>query len=147
MEEKEKYLAEVDSNLKKFKGDISKLDNMVKKYSAPNRKKILAEGEIIKDKYKEAEEIYEKLKSSSQESFGDIKTASSEIFSSLSESLNGFTNLVSMKNLNRLTEEITDYSSEKISEVDDYIKKNPFSFIIGAFGVGIVIGLLINRLK
>ena len=147
MDDKAKYLTEVESNLKKYKGDITKLNNIVKKYNAPNKKKVLAKDKVIKEKFKEAEAIYKKLKSSSQGNFGTIQEASSKIFSSLSENVDDFTHLVSMKDLTHLTENITDYSSERLSEMDDYIRKNPFHFVLGAFGVGILIGFFINRLK
>lgn len=147
MDEREKYLNDVEANLKKYKGKISKMETVAKKYSASNKDKVRAEGEAIKKKYREAENIYKKLQSSSQENFEEIKKASSEVLDSLAASLDDFAHLITLKDLVRFQERITDYSCDALSETKDCVKKHPLTVVATALGVGVLIGLLVNRLR
>lgn len=147
MDDREKYISDMDANLKKFKGKIGNVDQIVKKYNSPNKSKIKSEGEILQEKYKKAEDAYQKLKASTQENFGEIRAASSEILDSLSESFDEFSHLLTAKDFNRLKDKTADFGAEKMSEVEDYIKQNPFTCLVGAFSIGLLLEFFMNRTK
>ena len=145
MDNRTQYLNEIDSNLKKYREKISKMNNVVKNSSHKNKDILLSED--LEKKYQKAEDIFKKLKSSSQENFAEIKAASTEIFDSLSQSFDKVTQLISEEDLNRLKKEAVKFGVQKASEAGGLVKKHPLTFLTGAFGVGILIGLFFNRFK
>jgi len=144
MQKKEKYLKDLESTLKKYKIKISEIDGLLKKKKIHN-KDHLVKG--VKEKYKQAEGIFQKLKSSSQDNFEEIKESSVEIFESLKEAFNEFIHLITMDDLSHAKDDITAYGSEKVCEVGDYIKKKPYICAAWVFGVGFLIGTFLKRSK
>lgn len=147
MQTKEKYLKDLESKMKVYKNKILEIDGLLKKSKFHNKSHLVLGNKALKDKFKQAENIFHKLKSSSKENFEEIRDSTSDIFESLKQALNDFTHLISMDEIYHAKDDIIDYGSEKISEVEDYMKKKPITCAAWAFGIGFLIGTYLTRSK
>ncbi len=142
MDKKDKYIKKIESNLKKYKDKISKIDSIMTDYKSSDRKHLLSESKNIKEKLKSAEGLFEKLKNSSQQNYEEIKESSSEVFDAVNDAFGEFSTLLTMDQLNHVKEDIVDYGHDKIFQIEDCIKKNPLTCAAYALGIGFLIGIL-----
>ena|ERR1700722_15552007 len=147
MENRKNYLKALDSKMKKYKNKILEIDKLLKKSKSPEKALLVSESNSLKEKFKQAEDIFQRLKSSSQENFADIKESSVEIFESLKEAYDDCSHLLTMDQLYQTKDDIAGYGNEKICEVGNYIKKKPLTCAAWAFGVGFLIGTFLTRSK
>jgi ElaB/YqjD/DUF883 family membrane-anchored ribosome-binding protein len=147
MDNKEKYTKKAKSNIDNYKNKMADLDKIMKSYKPHNKAHLESASQNLKEKYKEAEAIYKKLQSSSQENFEDIKESSAQIFDALKEAFSDFSHLLTIDQLYHTKDEIVDYGNEKVSDVQEYIKKNPLTCAGIALGAGFIIGLICKRSK
>jgi ElaB/YqjD/DUF883 family membrane-anchored ribosome-binding protein len=52
-----------------------------------------------------------------------------------------------MEQLSHAKDEIIDFSSEKLGEVENFIKKRPLKAAAWAMGIGFIAGLILTRTK
>ncbi len=147
MASKEKVIQSLEKNMKKYKNKVTSIDSLLKDYKAHNKEHLMEEREDLKEKLKEAEAIFKKLKSSSQENFEEIKASTTEAFTNLKEALHDFSNLLTIDQLYHARDEVVEYGSEKVTQVENYIKQKPLSSAAWAFGIGFLIGAFIKRSK
>lgn len=147
MTKKEKYIEDIGNKIEKYKDKLSDVDKLMKSYKAHNKVQLEKERQNLKEKYREAEAIFKKLKSSSQTNFEDIKESSTHIFEALKEAFDDFSDLLTLERLYHVKEEVVDYGNEKVSEVQEYIKKKPLTCAAIALGVGYLLGTLCKRSK
>ena len=127
MATQEQYIKDFEANMKKHADKIAKIDSQLKSYKANNKDRVLAGRAELKEKFKQADAIFKKLKSSSQENFGEIKESAGETLDSLTEAFQDFSGLLTMDQVYHAKDEITAYGSDKIIQVEDYIKHNPLA--------------------
>lgn len=147
MRKKEKYIESIENKIEKYKDKLSDVDKLMKSYKSNNKAQLEKERQNLKEKYKEAEAIFKKLKSSSQANFEDIKESSIYIFEDLKEAFEDFSDLLTLEKLYHVKDEVLDYGNEKVSEVQEYIKKKPLTCAALALGVGYLLGTLCKRSK
>lgn len=147
METREKYIKALEAKMKKYKNKISDVDSLLKNSKFHNKPHLVTESKTLKEKFKQAEDIFQQLKSSSKENFEEIKDSTAEIFDALKDALSDFSHFLTMDQIYHAKDEIAEYGCEKISEAEEYIKKKPLICAAGAFGVGFLIGTLLMRSK
>lgn len=147
MERKNKYIKELEEKMKKYKNKISEIDAQMKQRNFRDKPHLLSGNKSLKEKYKQAEYIFKKLSSASQENFEEIMDSSVEIFDSLKEALSEFSSLLTMDPVYYAKDEIVDYGNEKIKEIENCIKKKPLACAAWAFGIGFIIGKIFPRSK
>lgn len=145
--DKEKYVKTLETSMGKYKNKLEKIDEALKNYKAHNKDHLLAERNNLKEKYKQAEDIYEKLKNSTKENFKEIKESSAEIFDALKDAFHDYSSLLTMDQLYHVKDEVVEYGSEKMTEVEDYIKQKPLVCAAWAFGIGFLVGTVLTRSK
>ena len=144
MQDKEKYLKELESKIEKYKNKIKDMEIAMEGYKSKSKDNLMTESNNIKSQFKEAEEIFQKLKSSTEDEYEEIKESSAEIFEALKDAFNELSTSISFGNLSK---EIKELSNEKIVEIEDYIKEKPLTCASWAFGIGLVTGILIRRVS
>ena len=151
MANKEKYIKDFESNVKKYDAKLSKIESQIKSSKARNKAHLLAEREELKQKIKQADAILKKLKSSSKENFEEIKESAAETLGSLTEAFHDFSKLLTKDqlqgHLHHAKDEITTYGGDKATKVGNYIKQKPITAAACAFGIGVAIGLFLTRSK
>lgn len=147
MENKEKYIKNLESNMKRYQEKIASIDSLLKGYKAHNKDHLMAGRDDFKKKLKKAEDIYKKLKSSSKENYDEIKSASLDAFDALKEASHDFSGLLTIDQLYHAKDEITEYGCEKVNQVENYIKQKPLTCAAWAFGVGVLLGTFLTRSK
>lgn len=151
MANKEKYIKDFESNMKKYGTKLSKIDSQIKASKAHNKARLLEEREELKQKIKHADAILKKLKSSSKENFEEIKESATETLASLTEAFHDFSKLLTKDELqghfHHAKDEIAAYGGDKVTKVEDYIKQKPITAAACAFGIGVAIGLFLTRSK
>ena len=147
MASKEKFIKNIESKMKKYKNKVLEIDGVLKKGQFHDKEHLLSENKSLKETLKQAENIFQKLKSSSAENFEEIKESASDIFDSLKEALGDFSHLLTMDQLYHAKDDIVEYGCEKVSDVEEYIKKKPLTCAAGAFGIGFLIGTFLTRSK
>lgn len=101
----------------------------------------------MKYTYKTGEEIFKKLKSSTEENYEEVHEAFTKSFEAIKESFHEFSSLLTMEQLYRTKDEIADFSQEKIDEVEEYIRKYPALTAACALGIGFLVGTLLKIKK
>ncbi len=151
MANKEKYIKDFESSVKKYNAKLSKIESQIKASKEHNKAHLLAEREELKQKIKQADAILKKLNSSSKENFEEIKESAAETLGSLSEAFHDFSKLLTKDelkgHLHHAKDEITAYGGDKATKVGNYIKQKPLTAAACAFGIGVAIGLFLTRSK
>ena len=111
--------------MKKYKSKIKKIDASLKDSKLKGRDQLLSEVQGLKTKLKLAEDILKRLKSSPPGDFEDVKAISTAMFDQLKKSLQGYSESLSMDPVYRAKDDVVEYSCEKITQVEDCIKKKP----------------------
>ncbi|MBA3813506.1 MAG: hypothetical protein H0X26_03305 [Alphaproteobacteria bacterium] len=147
MENKEKYLNGLQSHMKKYANKVSQLDSKLKNYKAHNKEQLSAERKELAKKFEKAEAIYTKLKAASQENFEEIKNSAEEIFETFQEAFQDFSNSLTMDQIYRMKDDVAAYGSDKVEDIEGYIKKRPLASVAVIFGIGVLIGTILIRSK
>lgn len=147
MSTQEQYIKSFEQKMKKYTDKIAKIDSQLKSYKANNKAKLLSGREELKEKFKEGEAIYKKLKSSTKANFEEIKESAADTLDSLSDAFQEFSHLMTMDQLHYVKDEIAAYGTDKVIQAEDYIKRHPLEAAGWAFGLGFVVGLLLTRSK
>ena len=141
------YIQEMDSNMKKYKDKISKIENFLSEYSAGDKAHLVSENNSLKEAFEKGEDIFKKLKSSTEENYEEIHEAFAKAFEGIKEGFREFSTLLTMEQLWRAKDEITDYGQEKIDELQECIKKRPLLTAVCALGAGLLLGTLLKIRK
>lgn len=142
--DREKFLHYVETTLGIFKEKIkNKLDGSITENKGG--KSLAGEKVNPRESYRKAEEVYEKLKNSTENEWDELKHQASEIFESLNIQLSGMADIFSSPLLKDLPEKVSDYSQDKMEQVSSTIKDNPFNAILVAFGIGFAVGVFLRR--
>ncbi|MBY0293261.1 MAG: hypothetical protein K2W92_08260 [Alphaproteobacteria bacterium] len=141
------YIQDMESNMEKYKNKLSKIDNFLNEYNAQDNNHLISENKSLKDTFKKGEEIFKKLKSSTEENYEEIHEAFAKSFEAIKEGFREFSTLLTMEQLYRTKDEIVDYGQEKIDEVEEYIKKHPALTAACALGIGFLVGTLLKIKK
>ena len=147
MDKKDKFIKKTESTLEKYKDKIEKIDTLLANYKSTDKALLVTESKKIKENLKKADVAFKKLQSSSQDTFEEIKEYSLEIFDKLNDSFDEFSTHFTVDQLHHYKDEIANYGSEKISQAQSYIKKNPFTCAAYALGIGFILGKLLGRSK
>jgi hypothetical protein len=147
MDKNEKFLKDIESNLKKYKGKIAKIDDLLSNYKSSDKAYLVTQSKKIKDTLKKAEVTFKQLQTSSQDKFEDMKESFLEIYDMLSETFSDFSSHLSTDQLQHYKDEIANYSCDKMHDAQEYIKKNPLTCAAWALGIGFIIGKLMSRSK
>jgi len=147
MANKEEYIKELESNMDKYKNKISKIDSLLKNYKSDDKNNLVTESDNLKLKLQQAEQSLKKLKSATADTYETLKESSEEMWGSIKEAFHEFSSLLSMEQLIRTKDEIADYGSERIEDVQEYIKKRPLMTAAWALGIGFLVGTLLTRSK
>ena len=68
------------------------------------------------------------------------------LFNDLKEGLGQFSHLLTMDKIIHAKDEVAEYGMEKVSEAEEYVKKNPFTSAAIALATGFAVGALVRRL-
>lgn len=147
MNKKDKYIKDLQIKMKKYKHKILEIDAQMKQKRFRDKPDLLSESKSLKEKFKQAEHIFKKLSSASQENFEEIKESSVEIFDALKEAFRDFSSLLTMDQVYHTKDDIVEYGNEKVAEVEKYIKKKPLVSAACALGIGFLIGKILTRSK
>ena len=101
----------------------------------------------MKDTFKTGEEVFKKLKSSTEENYEEVHEAFTKSFEVIKEGFLEFSSFLTMEQLYRTKDEIADYNQEKIDEVEEYIRKHPALTATCALGIGFLVGTLLKIKK
>ncbi len=147
MSKKEDYIKQAEKSMDKYKEKISKIDNLLENYKSNGKNELVAQRENLKEKFDQAEQMLKKITSSSEENYEKIKENATEIFDNVKEAFHEFSSFLTLEQLSRTKEELVDYGSEKLDEVQSLIKKHPLKVAAWAVGIGFIIGSLLTRSK
>lgn len=145
MATKEKFLKGIESSLKRYKAELSKIDNSLVKYKASDKARLVSQSKKLKESLKNAETAFQELKTTSQDRFEDIKKSFLEMYDTLSDSFSDLTSHLTIDQLHHYKDEIIDYSCDKMSDAQACIKKHPLTCVGWAFGIGFILGVLLRR--
>lgn len=154
MREKD-YIQDMGSTIEKYKAKILKIERFLNDYTSEDKAHLLSENKLLQEKVKKGEDIFNKLKSSTEENYEEIREAFGKSLEAIKEGFREFSTLLTMEQLWRAKDEIKDYGYEKIDEIKeygyekiddlhDYIKKRPILTAACALGVGFLVGTLLK---
>lgn len=147
MTKKEEYIKKIEESMKKYKDKISKIDSALENYKADNKSDLLAQSENLKEKFEQGEQMLKEIRSATEEKYETIQEKAAEVFESVKEAFNEFSNFLTMEQLSRTKDEIMDLGSEKLEEVQSFIKNHPLTMAAWAMGIGFLVGTLFTRSK
>ena len=147
MDTKEAYIKQVEKQMESYQNKINKIDDILKNYKSDNKSEILAHRKDLSERFEQAENMLKKIKSSSAEGYEEIKEEAKEIFTHVKDALQEFSSSLSLDRLSRVKEEVVEFGSEKIDEMQELMKKHPITVAAWAISIGFIIGTLFTRSK
>lgn len=141
------YIQEMESHMEKYKEKISKIERFLNDYKSEDKAHLVSETHSLRDKLKKGEDILKKLQSATEENYEEIREAFIKSFEAIKEGFREFSTLLTMEQLFRAKDEMTEYGQEKIDELQDYIKEHPILVASCALGVGFLVGIFFQAKK
>ncbi len=147
MAKKEDYIKEIEASMEKYKGKISKIDNLLENYKAENKSDLIAQRQNLKEKFEQGEKMLKQIKSSSEESYEKIRESAGEVFEGIKDAFYELSHFLTMDQLSRTKDEMIDLGNEKVEEIQNFIKDHPLATATWAMGIGFLVGTLYTRSK
>ena len=144
MEDKDKFMNSLENNLSRYERKISKASKAMENYPASERDSISSEIENLKEKYKDAQKVFQDMKYATEDNWNTLKDSSAEVFKALKEAFTEFSGYISLDQLNHVKEEVMDYGHEKLDDLSNCIKRKPISAALWAMGIGFMLGKILR---
>ncbi|MGI4851734.1 MAG: hypothetical protein ACRYGR_07310 [Janthinobacterium lividum] len=144
MEDKDKFMSGLENNLSRYERKISKASKAMQNYPESERESYNSEIENIKEKYKDAQKVFQDMKYATEDNWNTLKDSSGEVLKSLKEAFNEFSGYISLDQVNQVKEDVMDYGHEKLDDLSNCIKKKPISAALWAMGIGFVLGKILR---
>lgn len=140
MSDNKKYLNDLKEELNQYKKKLSAAEGSFKGKANKEGDKIV---KSLKEILKEASQAYEKLEAASAEEWEPLKKIAHQSFKDLKGTFEDLLDTASGQ-INGYAHQLEEYSEEALESSVEYIKKNPFTSILLAGGVGFVVGRILK---
>ena len=147
MDDRQKYMGNVENTLKRYNQKLDKISKAASSYPSAERDSIHAELENVKDKFKDADKMYQDLKASTAENWDKLKDTSAEVMNALKDSFQEFSGYISLDQLNHMKDEVIDYGQEKLDYISNCVRRKPFTAACWAMAIGFVLGKMMTGSK
>lgn len=147
MNKKEDYVKKAEQQIEKYKDKISKIDNLLRTYQEKDKAELISQGESLKNNLGKAEQAIKDIVSASEEHYEDLKEKAEEVFGHIKEAFHDFSYSLALENLAQAKEEVIDFSTEKLDEMQDLFRKRPLTAALWSLGIGFLLGCLLTRSK
>lgn len=145
MTTRENYINEIQIDINAYKEKMSKIENVLKNNDSDSNPELTKYMDAFEDKFDKASSMLEKIKFCSEMEYGEIKDNASEVFKEVKKAFHAFSSFLTMDQLYHVKDEIIDFSSEKLGEAQELLKKHPVAAAASALTLGFVIGALFTR--
>lgn len=129
-----------DDELAKIEGNFGKLVNLIAERYGEQKT-------VVETKLKELYTSYLETREKLAEEFSEIRDNMNERTRDMTENLRSKANAIQDKAKERIQTIRDENIDPAVQKSEEYIKVHPFSAVLGAFGVGILIGGLIGLIS
>lgn len=147
MNDKEKYLTDMQKNLDRYQRKFENASKSVANYSAQKKDQANSEIEHLKGRLDSAQQVYGDLKKATADNWDSLKDTASEAFRDLKDGFYEYADYLSLESLGHVKDEVMDYGQERMNDLSDCIKKKPFTSAAWALGIGFILGKMMTKAK